>query len=160
MKSLTNAALIYQALQEAYVLLDDGDRRVLREIDLTPTQYSLLSQLGKNADTGKTITELSQRLLCTRGNATRLVRRLEQQGLVRCTSDERDQRLVRVSLTAAGIERRRIAEALHTESVARRFSTMQGDEQGNVRKLLQQIVQMLRADLASQPTTVEDTEEE
>lgn len=146
-----NSMAIYYGLQQIYVLLDDGDRRALRGVGLTPTQYNLLFQLSNHDAAGLTITELSQVLLCTRGNITRLVRRLEQQGLVRCGGDSRDQRLVRVSLTPEGTVRLGDARTVYSAAVHRRFGTLDESQQRLFRSLIETVVATLTADLAAQP---------
>jgi DNA-binding MarR family transcriptional regulator len=142
--------MMYQALQQAYVLLDDGDRRALNAIGLTPTQYSLLLKLAEPASNGATITELSQALLCTRGNMTRLVRRLESQALVQCSGDSRDQRLVRVSLTPDGSARLAAAHAAHVASIQRRLGAFDDTSHTQLCRLMEQLVALLKADLATQ----------
>ena len=153
-----NSLMIYHGLQQIYVLLDDGDRRALRGVGLTPTQYNLLSRLDKQASTGLTITELSQVLLCTRGNITRLVRRLEQQGLVRCGGDSRDQRLVRVSLSPAGARRLEEAKKVYTAAVNRRLGILDDSSQQLLRTLIETLVASLTADLAAQPSPTVEAE--
>ncbi|GAB4206821.1 MAG: MarR family transcriptional regulator [Roseiflexaceae bacterium] len=154
--------MLYHRFQQIYVLIDDGDRRILRNVGLTPTQYNLLLQLGEHADEGLTITALSQVLLCTRGNVTRLVRRMEQQGLVRCTSDSRDLRLVRVSLTPGGAARIEEARTLHNASIGRRFSALPDHERAALVALTQSVAKALTDDLetlGSPPPAPSDDEE-
>ncbi|HEX6291574.1 MAG TPA: MarR family transcriptional regulator [Herpetosiphonaceae bacterium] len=139
--------MIYHQLQQIYVLLDDGDRRTLRAVGLTPTQYNLLLKLGVQPDEGQTITELSQALLCTRGNITRLVQRLAQQGLVQCNGDSRDQRLVRVSLTSTGSQRLEQAQAAHTASLRRRLGSLDPATQQSLHSLMQTVATLLTSDL-------------
>lgn len=146
-----HSLVIYHQLQQIYVLLDDGDRRALRTVGLTPTQYNLLLKLELQPDEGPTITDLSQALLCTRGNITRLVRRLEQQDLVECNGDDRDQRLVRVSLSEFGASRLKAAKAAHTSSVHRRLGALGGEAQQTLRSLMDQIAVLLTTDLAALP---------
>ena len=157
-----DSLMLYHRFQQIYVLIDDGDRRVLRSVGLTPTQYNLLLRLGEHPDEGLTITALSQVLLCTRGNITRLVRRLEHQGLVRCTSDIRDLRLVRVSLTPVGAARIEEARGLHNASVQRRLSALPEQERVALAALTETVAAALTADLAAQggsaPVSAEDEE--
>jgi MarR family 2-MHQ and catechol resistance regulon transcriptional repressor len=140
---------LYHGLQQVYVLLDDGDRRALRTVGLTPTQYNLLRQVY--ARDGTTITELSQVLLCTRGNITRLVQRLAQQGLVRCGGDERDQRLVRVSLTSQGSLRLEDARVVYEAAIRRRLGVLDPASQQQLHSLIDTLIAALTADLAAQP---------
>lgn len=142
---------IHQQFQQIYVLLDDGDRRVLRTVGLTPTQYRLLQQLAPQTAKALTITQLSQVLLCTRGNITRLVRRMEQQGLVHCGADERDQRLVKVSLTPTGAARLEQAQTIYAAAIRRRLGVLDPDIQQKLHTIAQQVSDRLIADLAAQP---------
>ncbi|MCI0397218.1 MAG: MarR family transcriptional regulator [Chloroflexi bacterium] len=141
---------IYEYLQKIYVLLDDGDRRALRQVELTPTQYNLLQRLGTVPEEGLTITKLARLLLCTRGNVTRLVRRLEQQGLVLLSGDANDQRLVRVTLTPTGVGRLQAARAAHTASIQRRFQELEPAIRQQLAELTHQVAALLEADLARQ----------
>jgi DNA-binding MarR family transcriptional regulator len=141
---------IYESLQKIYVLLDDGDRRVLRQAELTPTQYNLMQRLDGATNGGLTITELARLLLCTRGNVTRLVRRLEQQELVQVGGDANDQRLVRVLLTLEGMERLQAARSAHTASIRRRFQELEPAVRHQLTRLTSQVVDLLESDLAQQ----------
>jgi MarR family transcriptional regulator, 2-MHQ and catechol-resistance regulon repressor len=155
-----HSLVIYHQLQQIYVLLDDGDRRTLRAVGLTPTQYNLLLKLELPTEEGQTITELSQALLCTRGNITRLVRRLEQQGLVLCNGDDRDQRLVRVSLSPLGASRLAQAKIAHTTSVHRRLGALDHEVLATLRSLMQQVSALLSSDLESLPAQTPPFESE
>jgi DNA-binding MarR family transcriptional regulator len=118
-------AELYRLLQEASVVLDDGDRAALQDAGLTPTQFNLLRQLESGPDAaGHTITGLAERILCTRGNATRLVQRLAESGLVELRADRSDQRLVRVVLTESGAGRLAEAERAHARLNADRFHAL------------------------------------
>ncbi len=141
---------VYHRFQQIYVLLDDGDRRSLQPLDLTPTQFNLLLRLGDDVTTGLTITELAGQLLCTRGNITRLVRRMEEQGLVQTGPDASDQRLVRVALTETGRARREAASTAHIQAVERRLAGLSPAAQQQLAELTRQLVDALTTDLAQQ----------
>lgn len=138
---------VYHQLQQIYVLLDDADRRTLRAYDLTPTQYNLLLRLGEDLETGQTISELAEKLLCTRGNITRLVQRLGQQGLVQTGGDARDQRLVRVALTPLGLQQRQVAQSAHEASVQRRLSRLGHARHAHLAEMTTWLVETLTDDL-------------
>lgn len=153
-----NSLLIHQRIQQIYVLLDDGDRRVLRSVGLTPTQFRLLEQLDPGSTDTLTVTQLSQVLLCTRGNITRLVRRMEQQGLVHCGTDSRDQRLVMVSLTDAGVARLHEAQTVYHAAIQRRLGALDSDDQQALRHLTESVAARLITDLEAQPPLPETAE--
>jgi DNA-binding MarR family transcriptional regulator len=138
---------LYNRFQKIHVLLDDGDRRSLQHIDLTTSQYNLLLHLAAKWPDQLTITNLADRLICSRSNATRMVRRLEEQGLVASTRDTADRRLVLVSMTEEGRRRYEAAKAAHTASVERRLAALAQEEMAELGVLTRNVVRMLEADL-------------
>ena len=77
-------------------------RRGLREqFEVTLPAFDLLAQVDR-APAGPTMSELSRRLMVTKGNVTDLVLRVEEKGLVERRPDERDGRVQHVHLTRAG----------------------------------------------------------
>ena len=135
------------------LLLDDGDRRILREAGLTPTQYNLLRFLddAPSADGGVSIIRLSERLLCTRGNVTRLVRRLSAAGIVRTRPDPHDRRVVKVDLTAKGARRLALARKLHLGANHERFADLPGRDLEHLRELVDTLIDVLDKHLAQSP---------
>ncbi len=143
---------IYNRLQQIHVLLDDGDRRSLNQLDLSTPQYNLLLHLHTKGspEEGLTVTDLANLLICTRSNATRLIQRLEQQCLVRLGSDKADRRLVRVFLTDSGAALLEKAQTEHVASIRRRLGSLGAAKLKTVSQLTQEIVSLLEADLATQ----------
>lgn len=140
---------IYRCLQEIGVLLDDGDRGVMREAELTPAHFNLLRLLREDLDrVGRTITRLAELSLCTRGNVTRLVQRLVEAGLVDVRSDQSDQRLVRVFLTKLGARRLATAEQAHAELNAERLGGFADHEIADLLSRLTTLAEHLRKHLA------------
>ena len=128
----------YRMIHNVYVLLDDGDRRVLHQYGLTLPQYRVLKSLDIRQ--GRRLTTLSQRLLCAKSTITRIVDQLEKDGLVRRTTDEEDRRALRVLLTDAGAELLAVARAAHEGVVERRLNrVLTVDEQVTLRDLLEKL---------------------
>lgn len=73
---------------------------LLGELDLSLAQHEILVALQKRP--GQTQQELSNRLLLVKSNASALIRKLENRGLVHRSPDPEDTRNKRVRLTAAG----------------------------------------------------------
>jgi MarR family transcriptional regulator, 2-MHQ and catechol-resistance regulon repressor len=141
---------LYRSLQTACLLLDDGDRRGQRPHDLTPTQFALLRHLkvdGPAEAAGRPIIRLAQVMLCTRGNVTRLVKRLADAGLVRTGPDPSDQRLVRVHLTTAGADLLEAAEEAHLAVNRRRFAALPPSDLRALKQLLATLCDVLTKDL-------------
>ncbi len=110
----------YKMIHDIYVMLDDGDRRVLRPFGLTIPQYRVLQSLDETD--GQRLTTLSERLLRAKSTITRIIDQLERDGLVARTSDDDDRRAQRVVLTPEGVELLHSARAAHEEALIYRFT--------------------------------------
>lgn len=139
---------IYNRLQQIHVLLDDGDRRSLSPLDLTSPQYHALLHLSQAGELGLTVTELANRLICTRGNATRRAQLLSSNGLVNIGNDPSDLRLKRVSLTPQGEALLAEAQDAHFESISRRLGSLSASERDQLHALTGRLVALLEQDLA------------
>ena len=142
---------IYNRFQQIHVLLDDGDRRALANINLTPTQYNLLFHLKSHAEEKITISQLADMLICTRSNATRLVQRLEEQKLVQLERGEADRRLVWVSITDEGNRLFDEAMTAHVESVVQRLHLFNEETLLELDQLTKKVVASLEEHLAQNP---------
>ena len=111
---------IYTLLNEIYLILDDGDRRLLSQFNLTPPRYYVLVHLGNHP--GMSLSELSNSMLCDKSNATRIIKGLEAEGLVYRLPHETDGRSIRLFLSQTGQEVRRKALKAHANYNQQRFS--------------------------------------
>lgn len=143
------AALQYRMIYDIFVLLDDGDRRVLRTFNLSTSQYSVLMLL--DTDRGWRLTDLSDRLLFDKSTVTRIIDRLEQMALVRRVADAADRRVQRVVLTEGGQTLRESAHSAHERSMERRLAVLDAEEQRCLRGLLGKLRDGLQADLVADP---------
>ena len=73
---------------------------------------------------GVTMSELSRMLLVSNGNATTVVDRLENDGLVRRTQSDADRRTVFVALTPDGLAQFEILATEHEREVNRVFAAL------------------------------------
>jgi MarR family 2-MHQ and catechol resistance regulon transcriptional repressor len=140
---------LFQRIHELQVLIEDGDRQVLAPLAVTPTQYQALRSLDRGERGGMTVTKIADALLCTRGNATRLVRRLLELGLVQTRSDDRDHRIVVVSTTPLGKRTYRSAAKRLEAAGSRRLSGTSAKDQALLERLLDDLDVSLRRDLAA-----------
>lgn len=138
---------LYQLLTEVFVLLDDADRRVLRQHKLSITQFNALYHL--DAEQGMSINDLTTRLICDKSNTTRIVERLKKEDLVIRQRDQTDRRYVSVRLTKAGEHLRQEAVTTHRASVNQRFNALSSDEQTTLNQLLARLRDGLRERLNS-----------
>lgn len=141
---------LYHHFHTIYVLLDDGDKRTFKQLDLTFTQYNFLRTLNAANVDSLTVSEAAKILLCTRGNITRLVKRLEKRNLVRLGNDAHDQRLVRITLTTKGQATFEQARQLHNASIQRRMAAFTPEQRQQLIDLTATAVQLLQADLVAE----------
>lgn len=147
--------LPHQLIHDVYVLLDDGDRRALAHTNLTPLEFNLLLQL--DLEQGQRLTDVGAKLLCVKSTITRLVDRLERDGLVRRNPDPDDRRAQRLILTPRGAAVRAEALAMHNAAVERRMNLLDPEEQEQLTRLLLKLRDGLAADLAAQQAVEAET---
>jgi len=94
-------------------LMRDLDRRLRADTGVTLQTLEVLLRIGRSDEGWIPMSQLADTVALTSGGITRLVDRLEAEGLVarhRCMSDGR---VVRLQLTEAGIDTLRRALAVH-----------------------------------------------
>jgi DNA-binding MarR family transcriptional regulator len=127
----------YRLFHDIYILFDAGDRNVLREFNLTNSQYRVLVLL--NAEYGQRLMTLSERMLCARSTITRLIDQMEAAQLVHRITDPEDRRAQRVALTPLGVEVRARAMAAHEVSLTQRFGFLSEADQRQFLSLLEKM---------------------
>ena len=105
-------------LQAHAVLVRRLEADLLAEHQLPLASYDVLVQLVEAPDRRLRMTELAQRVLISRSGLTRLVDRLEREGLVRREACDDDARGLFAVLTEAGYQRLRRAAPTHLRGVA------------------------------------------
>lgn len=120
MDHVDQADALYTLLREIYLLLDQGDRELFAGYGLTIPRYSALLHLGRQP--GLSASELSDLMYCDRSNVTRLVRRLESEGLVTRRPHESDGRVLCIYLTEQGESLREEVRSAHRARNNKRFS--------------------------------------
>lgn len=83
--------------------LSQGVADLLRPAGLTPTQYNVLRIL-RGSDGPLTCGEMGARMIARDPDVTRLLDRLEKQGLIRRTRSEEDRRVVVTEISSQGLE--------------------------------------------------------
>lgn len=97
------------------------EAELLAEQQMSLASYDVLVQLSEAPEHRLRMTELADAVLLSRSGVTRLVDRLERDGLVsRCPVDG-DGRGVAAELTPAGLQRLRTAARTHLSGVVRHF---------------------------------------
>ena len=108
-------------LRQAHQAMRTAMERELRDLNITASQYSLLSVLGNQP--GLSVTELAGDSMLTQQTTSEIVRVLIREGLVASTPHENDRRARRIDLTGRGAVVLREADervrAIEEEALAR-----------------------------------------
>jgi DNA-binding MarR family transcriptional regulator len=102
-------------------VLRELDRRLEEEHGLSVRWYDVLATLDEAPERRLRMSELAQNVVLSPSRLTRLVDRLERDGLVERVADERDARGAYAALTPLGLRRLREARRTHHEVVRGRF---------------------------------------
>jgi DNA-binding MarR family transcriptional regulator len=102
-------------------LMHELDRELEGAHGLSLAEYDVLVQLDAAGERGLRMAELADAVLLTRSGLTRLVDRLEQQGLVERTRCPSDARGMHATLTTTGADRLDAARPAHTDGIRRLF---------------------------------------
>lgn len=108
------------------------ERELLDEHDLPLTWYDVLVQLSEADGHRLRMQELAERVLLSRSGLTRLVDRLELQGLVERVRCSEDGRGLFAQLTADGLAALRSTYPTHLRGVREWFSDLLTDEESEV----------------------------
>jgi DNA-binding MarR family transcriptional regulator len=116
------------------------ERELQAEESLALADYDVLVQLALAGDRRLRMSELADRLLLSRSGITRLVDRLERDGLVERMTCESDRRGQWAALTDAGHQRLRNASPTHLRGVAEHFlDRIPQEELETLRRTLERI---------------------
>jgi DNA-binding MarR family transcriptional regulator len=116
------------------------ERELQSEASMALADYDVLVQLGIADEHRLRMSELADRLLLSRSGITRLVDRLEHDGLVERRVCESDRRGQWAGLTDAGRERLRDASPTHLRGVAEHFlDRIPTDELDRMRRTLERV---------------------
>ncbi len=125
---MSDTSHIYNLLKEIFFLVDDGDRRLFSQYNLSVPRFYILWHLGN--EPGISSRRLSELMICDKSNITRLSKGLEADGLVVRQPHESDGRALRLYLTEEGERIRNAALDSHSAYNEQRFvcyNEQQGD---------------------------------
>ncbi|PKO07161.1 MAG: hypothetical protein CVU41_03570 [Chloroflexi bacterium HGW-Chloroflexi-3] len=97
---MKNSSQIYDVLMENYLLLVESDRQFFTRFHLSQVRYFALLHISQNPELS--LTELSKKLLCTKGNTTRIIQGMVTDDLLMVTKDLDDHRAMQLNLTEKG----------------------------------------------------------
>ena len=137
---------LYTLIKETFFLLDDGDRHLFSEYDLSPSRFYAMVHI--NEEPGISSSGLSERLLCDKSNVTRIVRGLEKQGFIERRRHETDGRTLRLYLTNLGLETCTQVQIALKQYNEARLNRIDEDAQIELLENLGTLNHILQADLA------------
>ncbi|BAV05096.1 organic hydroperoxide resistance transcriptional regulator [Filimonas lacunae] len=111
-------------------------RPLLEELDLTYPQYLVMMVLWEHQEI--TVRQLGDILLLDSGTLTPLLKRMEEKGWVARVRSSEDERVVNISLTAAGKKLKQKAK-----TVPERLVCNTGMEEGELKQLRELLYKML-----------------
>jgi DNA-binding MarR family transcriptional regulator len=125
---------LYETLSATSLLISDTSNHFFQQFQLGNTRYYALLYI--QAAPGISLSDLSAKLLCTKGNTTRVIRSLEEDGLLARETDARDNRAFQLTLTAKG--QARLAETRQRFQAFnhKRFACLSPSEQDRLLKNL------------------------
>lgn len=99
------------------------DEELVAEHQLSLADFDVFVQLAERPGRSARMTELADALLLSRSGATRLIERLEREGMVTRTKANGDGRGVIATLTEQGLRRFRDASTTHLRGIQQHFLT-------------------------------------
>jgi len=138
---------INTTLVTTQLLINDSDEHFFEKFNLGTTRYYTLVHLEQSP--GLTLSELSQRLLCTKGNLTRILRSMEQAGLLERHIDAQDGRVVHLSLTAQGMDLLTSAQKAYQGFLQQRYSGLELYEIDSLQRICSRLNRQLESNLRS-----------
>lgn len=91
---------LYESLKSIFLHIDNHEKAFLARFGLTVPRFYVLMHVEKNP--GLNYIVLSDLLLCTKSNTTRIVRGMQQDGLINREVDPNDRRSYKLTLSKAG----------------------------------------------------------
>lgn len=118
--------------------LEQSLEEALTKVGLSLAKFGALTHLLE-AGEPLSLSECAEKMSCVRSNITQLMDRLEADGLVRRVEDPQDRRVVRAAVTQLGIERQAAGAKEVARVQAKLFNTLDGVDQGTLRRALSAI---------------------
>lgn len=110
----------------------------LRDLDMTPSQYTTLSMLAGHAESSSS--DLARRVLVTPQSMSEMITALDRKGLIKRKESERNRRVLGISLSPAGRALLEKAEARVDQLEAGMFASLEPEQLESMRESLSQVL--------------------
>ncbi len=115
-------------------------QHLAQEYNSSLPRYDVLTALAMNKS-GVTMGDLAVMLMVTKGNITGVVRRLEQDGLVKKVTSKQDRRIQSVTISASG---RKLWDMMHRDYDRIISTLLSGASEAQIRALTTSLEHMLK----------------
>lgn len=92
--------ILYKSLKAIFLHIDNHEKALLTQYDLSVARFYALMHIHDNP--GINHMELSDLMLCTKGNTTRIVAGLQSDGLISRDANPHDGRIYQLTITPKG----------------------------------------------------------
>ncbi|PYB75278.1 MarR family winged helix-turn-helix transcriptional regulator [Rhizobium wuzhouense] len=131
------------SVARACQLMQQTLTRALAPLDIKPPHLDILINLYRFE--GISQQELARKLLVGRSNMSMLLPQMEKRGLLERNADQRDKRVLRLSLTADGRTLTEKAMAIQTELIEQMLSATPIEECTRMAETMERLIQRMMA---------------
>ena len=117
---MSSEIALHDTLKETTFFIENGDRQLLEQFNLTIPRYYILKHVNENP--GISLTRLSLLMRTDKSNTTRLIQNLQEEGLIARRRNELDRRTFCLYLSEKGKQLYCRASAAHEMYTQDRFS--------------------------------------
>ena len=125
--------------ESSFALIDILDDELQAAGELNLRWYDVLVNL-EDAEHGVRMNELASRILASKSGLTRVIDRMEEEGLVRRERPPEDRRVILVEITPSGADALKAARAVHRQGIHEHFVRhLDGDDLAALERLFGKI---------------------
>lgn len=117
---------LYQSMKSLSLHLDDGERSLFSRFGLTTSRFYILKHINNHP--GISYIDLSELMLCTKGNISRIVQGMLEECLINRLENPRDRRSFQLFLTKTGEGLYKEVNAAYQDYILRLLSKMNEDQ--------------------------------
>lgn len=117
---------LYQSMKSIFLHLDDGERTLFSKFGLTTSRFYILKHVFMNP--GISYIDLSDLMLCTKGNTTRIVQGMLEDQLIDRVENPQDRRSFQLFLSNSGKILYKEVDTEYKEYIRRLISKLNEDQ--------------------------------
>ena len=125
--SLTdNYHAVYQSIKSISLHIDNGEKSLFSKLSLTASRFFVLKHL--NVHPGINYIDLSELMLCTKGNTTRIIQGMLNDGLIYRSENPEDRRSFQLYLSKSGEQVYKEVSLEYKEYIQKLLSKLNEDQ--------------------------------